>query len=76
MRTVAIHTWGGGLGTFWQDGAYIGMDWDRLPDWGERAMVGVERSMKWKLGSEAFAARFFETMRSHFPRTGGTRATA
>ena len=63
-RTVEITTWGGGAGTFWQLGQVIGLIWRTMPDWG--MMTPPFRASHWELVSEEVAARYFDTMESHY----------
>lgn len=52
-RTVKMRTWGGGFGTFWRLGDTIGVEWERVPDWGPEATPGVcSRSWECKVAQQ------------------------
>ena len=59
-RQRRIGTWGGGLGTFWQEGARIGMIWGTMPDWGQA--TPPMRAYSHTLGDEVVARRYYDQM--------------
>lgn len=72
-RTLAVESWGGGRGTFWQLGATAGMIWDQVPDcWRAWAMRGKDvrppPSASWTFAGEDVARGYFDAMASSYAR--------
>ncbi len=59
-RHCRIGTWGGGLGTFWQQGNQIGVIWDVMPKWGE--VTPPMQSYYHVLKNEDVARQYFNLM--------------
>ncbi len=62
-KIVRMRVWGGGDGVFWQLGSAIGVEWARVPDWGEAATSGV-RSRSWPV-PEVIARRWLALLAEH-----------
>ncbi len=57
-RTLVLHTWGGGQGTFWQVGDQVGMIWRAIPQCG----FAIAPSSKWSFCTERLARRHFDVL--------------